>query len=121
MAEGARLESVYTLTGIQGSNPCLSASSMVLLSVSIHMQRWTDRYNRYSVTLKHPRGGFLYREGNEEIVIDSEQGINGMLIFPDSIAQLNTNKNFDIAEIQRTIRNLSAVLEENRFPFEIAW
>ena len=26
MAEGARLESVYTLTGIQGSNPCLSAS-----------------------------------------------------------------------------------------------
>ena len=27
MAEGARLESVYTLTGIQGSNPCLSASS----------------------------------------------------------------------------------------------
>jgi hypothetical protein len=25
VAEGARLESVYTLTGIQGSNPCLSA------------------------------------------------------------------------------------------------
>ena len=26
MAEGARLESVYTLTGIVGSNPTLSAS-----------------------------------------------------------------------------------------------
>ena len=27
MAEGARLESVYTFTGIMGSNPILSASS----------------------------------------------------------------------------------------------
>gem|GEM_PF-3329846 len=27
MAEGARLESVYTRKGIQGSNPCLSASN----------------------------------------------------------------------------------------------
>ena len=27
MAEGARLESVYTLTGIGGSNPSLSAST----------------------------------------------------------------------------------------------
>ena len=31
MAEGARLESVYTFTGIGGSNPSLSASSFVLL------------------------------------------------------------------------------------------
>ena len=29
MAEGARLESVYTLTGIVGSNPTLSASPFV--------------------------------------------------------------------------------------------
>jgi hypothetical protein len=84
------------------------------------MQRWTDRYERYSVTLKHPRGGLLYREGDDEIIIDSEQGIHGMLIFPDSIAQLNTSKSFDIAEIQRIIRNLSSVLKEHRFPFEIA-
>ena len=38
MAEGARLESVYTLTGIVGSNPTLSAStspSSFLLSISI--------------------------------------------------------------------------------------
>ena len=30
MAEGARLESVYTFTGIGGSNPSLSASSFVI-------------------------------------------------------------------------------------------
>jgi hypothetical protein len=29
VAEGARLESVYTFTGIGGSNPSLSASSLV--------------------------------------------------------------------------------------------
>ena len=31
MAEGARLESVYTLTGIVGSNPTLSASMFFVL------------------------------------------------------------------------------------------
>ncbi len=30
MAEGARLESVYTFTGIGGSNPSLSATLFVL-------------------------------------------------------------------------------------------
>jgi hypothetical protein len=30
VAEGARLESVYTFTGIGGSNPSLSASLLVL-------------------------------------------------------------------------------------------
>ena len=35
VAEGARLESVYTLTGIGGSNPSLSASSLVCTSSEI--------------------------------------------------------------------------------------
>jgi hypothetical protein len=34
VAEGARLESVYTLTGIGGSNPSLSASFFVLLDLT---------------------------------------------------------------------------------------
>ena len=33
MAEGARLESVYTLTGIGGSNPSLSAIYFALASL----------------------------------------------------------------------------------------
>lgn len=85
------------------------------------MQCWTDRYNRYSVTLKHPRGGLLYREGDDQINVDSEEGMKGMIIFPDSIRQLNTGRTFDQAEIIRIIRNLSAVLEHNRVSFEIAW
>ena len=31
MAEGARLESVYTRKGIQGSNPCLSAIKSLIV------------------------------------------------------------------------------------------
>ena len=34
MAEGARLESVYTFTGIGGSNPSLSASSFIILHLA---------------------------------------------------------------------------------------
>ena len=35
MAEGARLESVYTFTGIGGSNPSLSASSLSTIIQSV--------------------------------------------------------------------------------------
>jgi hypothetical protein len=34
VAEGARLESVYTFTGIVGSNPTLSASPFVFIDLS---------------------------------------------------------------------------------------
>src|ERR1035437_6817194 len=39
VAEGARLESVYTRKGIQGSNPCLSAITLVS---SISYKRLTE-------------------------------------------------------------------------------
>jgi hypothetical protein len=36
VAEGARLESVYTFTGIGGSNPSLSAITFVYLALMSH-------------------------------------------------------------------------------------
>ena len=85
------------------------------------MQRWAEKYGRYTVSLEHPRGGFLYQEGDTQVLIDSEQGKNGMLIYPDSINRLNPGKDFGQAEIIRIIRNLSLVLEQHRFPFTIEW
>ena len=45
VAEGARLESVYTFTGIGGSNPSLSASNFLLLihRVTTTPFRWSFR------------------------------------------------------------------------------
>ena len=44
MVEGARLESVYTRKGIEGSNPSLSATKMLLLSLDKGFR--SNFYNR---------------------------------------------------------------------------
>ncbi len=43
MAEGARLESVYTLTGIGGSNPSLSASILNTIHQHAMLGQFTPR------------------------------------------------------------------------------
>ena len=49
MAEGARLESVYTFTGIGGSNPSLSAITFVIWHLRV-----TDTYTDTKSSGGHP-------------------------------------------------------------------
>jgi hypothetical protein len=62
VAEGARLESVYTLTGIGGSNPSLSAITFVISDAkSLHRARdsHTSKASQITACLAGEKGHSL--------------------------------------------------------------
>jgi hypothetical protein len=69
VAEGARLESVYTLTGIQGSNPCLSAS----ISAQISPMTSTKQLRQERKAQKRKENVFFELAGRFRASDDPEQ------------------------------------------------
>jgi integrase/recombinase XerD len=66
VAEGARLESVYTFTGIGGSNPSLSAITIVIFTLAAP--------NTYTATSYSDIGGRMNREVNLTKLIQTSKG-----------------------------------------------
>jgi hypothetical protein len=71
VAEGARLESVYTFTGIGGSNPSLSA--IILVICHLHTGDLSSDPNK--ARRISPRGGLL----------SSKLGLSKWLYFPSAL------------------------------------
>jgi hypothetical protein len=71
VAEGARLESVFTRKGNVGSNPTLSASSKALTGFETHLKPKSlfrecqlHAQKRVGTFLIHSKGSHWLREGN---------------------------------------------------------